>query len=189
VARDDLQDEGVSHFIDVIYAVRQHTSGVTVEVLVPDFHGREGLIRRLLTEGRPEVFAHNVETVERLSDVVRPQANYRRSLAVLRTAAETGVGSLIKSSIMVGLGETIEELTQTFRELVGAGVTHLTIGQYLRPAPEQLPVMEYVSPERFAAYERLAYEAGLSWVKAGPFVRSSYHAVDALQDRHAMLTS
>lgn len=181
VARDDLQDEGAGHFIDVIRAVRAGNPGVTIEILVPDFHGRVELIRRALEEGRPEVFAHNVETIERLSPLLRAQADYRRSLAVLSLAATLGAGSLVKSSLMVGLGETPGEVQQTFSDLRAAGVTHVTVGQYLRPDPAHLPVLEYVSPERFQSYEALALAAGFRWVKAGPFVRSSYHAVDALR--------
>ena len=181
VARDELADEGAGQFVAVIEAVRRSNPGVTVEVLVPDFHGREELVRHVVQGGRPEVFAHNVETVERLSPLLRPQARYRRSLDVLRLAAGlSATVTLIKSSIMVGLGETIEEIVQVLRDLVAVGVTHVTIGQYLRPDAQHLPVMEYVSPQRFSLYERLAYQAGLRWVMAGPFVRSSYHAVDAL---------
>ncbi len=185
VARDDLPDEGAGHFVEVIRAVRAHNPGVSIEVLTPDFHGREELVTRLLDQGRPEVFAHNIETIERLSRMLRPQASYARSLGVLRMAASRGSGCLIKSSLMVGVGETWDELRQAFRDLLEAGVTHVTVGQYLRPTPAQLPVMEYVSPERFGAYERLAYALGFLWVKAGPFVRSSYHAVDALRSHSA----
>ena len=180
VARDDLPDEGAGHFVNVIHAVRSQNPGVTVEILVPDFHGREGLLRQVLEQGRPEVFAHNVETVERLSDLLRPQASYHRSLAVLQFAASLALGSRIKSSLMVGLGETQEEVMATLHDLRRCGVTHLTIGQYLRPDPDSLPVMDYPSPERFHTYEQLAYGAGFTWVRSGPFVRSSYHAVDAL---------
>jgi lipoic acid synthetase len=182
VARDDLQDEGAGHFVDVIRMVRSHSPGITVEALVPDFHGREELLRLLLHAGRPEVFAHNIETIERLSDLLRPQADYHRSLEVLGFGASLRTESLIKSSVMVGLGETQDELLQTFDDLLTVGVTHLTIGQYLRPSASHLPVMEYVSPERFQSYEQLAFQAGFVWVKAGPFVRSSYHAIDALTD-------
>src|SRR3990167_4560978 len=160
VARDDLRDEGAGHFADVIRTVRSHNPGITIETLVPDFHGREELIRQVLETGRPEVFAHNVETVERLSNLLRPQADYRRSLGALAFAAALGTGSLIKSSLMVGLGETPEEVRRTLADAREAGVTHLTIGQYLRPDERHLPVMEYVSPERFQWYERLADEAG-----------------------------
>ncbi|MBI3321868.1 MAG: lipoyl synthase [Candidatus Omnitrophica bacterium] len=180
VARDDLQDEGAGHFVEVIRAVRRQNPGVTVETLIPDFHGREELLQRLMQEGRPDVLAHNVETVERLSDLVRSQANYHRSLRVLGVAASLAMTSLIKSSVMVGLGETPEEVMRTFQDLRRVGVTHLTIGQYLRPDPDHLPVMEYVSPERFQSYERAALACGFRWVKAGPFVRSSYHAIDAV---------
>ena len=186
VARDDLQDEGAGHFVDVIRAVRAGNPGVTIEILTPDFHGRAELVRRVLEEGRPEVFAHNVETIERLSPLLRAQADYRRSLAVLRLAASLETGSLVKSSLMVGLGETPGEVRQTFSDLRACGVTHVTIGQYLRPDPAHLPVLEYVSPERFRSYETLAREAGFHWVKSGPFVRSSYHAVDALRPLEAV---
>ena len=181
VARDDLRDEGAGHFVDVVHAVRRHNPGTTVELLVPDFHAREELLRQLIEEGRPEVFAHNLETIDRLSTLLRPQADYRRSLRVLSFASSLGTGSLIKSSLMVGLGETQDEVLEALEGLLTAGVTHLTLGQYLRPDAGHLPVMEYVSPERFRAYERLARQAGFEWVKAGPFVRSSYHAVDALK--------
>ncbi|MBI3331156.1 MAG: lipoyl synthase [Candidatus Omnitrophica bacterium] len=182
VARDDLRDEGAGHFIEVIRAVRGENPGVTVETLVPDFHGRDALVQTVVDEGRPEVFAHNVETVERLSGLLRPQAAYRRSLRVLDLAASRGGSCRIKSGLMVGLGETPEEMGQAFDDLRGAGVTHLTIGQYLRPDADHLPVMEYVSPERFAEYEALAYRAGFAWVRSGPFVRSSYHAIEAIQE-------
>ena len=181
VARDDLPDEGMGQFLRVMEAVRERSPGVSVEVLVPDFHGREELIRELVEEGTPEVFAHNVETVERLSRLLRPQATYRRSLQVLRVAAHCQRGSLIKSSLMVGLGETRAEVVETLDALRSAGVTHLTIGQYLRPDARQLPVMEYLSPERFAEYAQLADARGFAWVQTGPFVRSSYHAIDALE--------
>ena len=181
VARDDLSDEGSTHFVHVIHAVRDFNPGVTIEVLVPDFHGRQDCLDALLVRGGPEVFAHNVETIERLSPLLRPQASYHRSLQVLRYASSSGYAGIVKSSLMVGLGETEEELVQTFHDLLEVGVTHLTVGQYLRPESDQLPVMDYVSPERFQHYEHLAYTTGFIWVKAGPFVRSSYHAVDALQ--------
>ena len=180
VARDDLQDEGAGHFVDVLRVVRERNPGLTVEVLVPDFHGRSELIRRVVCDGHPEIFAHNVETIARLSPLLRPQADYRRSLDVLRQAASLGGGCLIKSSLMVGLGESLEEVQQLLQDLAEACVTHLTVGQYLRPDAGHLPVQEYVSPQRFALYERMAYDTGFQWVKSGPFVRSSYHAVDAV---------
>lgn len=181
VARDELADEGAGQFVSVIDAVRLTNPGVTVEVLVPDFHARVELISQVMAS-RPEVFAHNVETVERLSPLLRPQADYRRSLTVLRLAGSMAVGCLIKSSLMLGVGEQMDEVRRTFDDLLAVGCTHLTLGQYLRPSPWHLPVLDYLSPERFSVYERLAYEAGFRWVMAGPFVRSSYHAVEALRD-------
>ncbi len=186
VARDDLADEGADHFVRVVQAVRDRNPGVTVELLVPDFHADPNRIRHVLEEGRPEVFAHNVETVERLSPLLRPSASYARSLTTLRTASACETGSLIKSSLMVGLGETEEEVVQTIRDLRAVGVTHLTIGQYLRPSAAHLPVMEYVSPTRLARYGDLANAEGLQWVRAGVFVRSSYHAVDAVRPAEAL---
>lgn len=185
VARDDLRDEGAGHFVRVIEAVRGRSPGVTVEVLVPDFHGRPELVAQVMA-AHPEVFAHNLETVERLTPRVRIQAQYRRSLGVLRAARSmAGPRTLIKSSLMLGLGETREEVRQAFQDLLDACCTHLTLGQYLQPSPAQLPVVDYLSPERFAEYERLAYAAGFRWVMAGPFVRSSYHAIEALSEvRH-----
>jgi len=180
VARDDLRDEGAGHFVDVIRVVRERNPGITVEVLVPDFHGREPLIERVVVDGHPEVFAHNIETIERLSPLLRPQADYRRSLAVLQMAASCASASLIKSSIMVGLGESVSEVESAFADLRAAGATHLTIGQYLRPSADHLPIMEYISPELFNDYAQRARSSGFKWVKSGVFVRSSYHAGEAL---------
>ncbi len=180
VARDDLADEGAGHFVRVLQAVREKCPATTQEVLVPDFHGRVRLVRALMDEARPEVFSHNMETVRRLSPLLRPQADYDRSLQVLGTAATFAAGSFVKSGLMVGLGETIKEMDSVFEDLLESGVTHLTIGQYLRPDAEHLPVMEYVSPQRFAEYRERALELGFKWVQSGPFVRSSYHAVDAV---------
>ena len=184
VARDELADEGASHFVAVIDAVRGRNPGITVEVLVPDFHARRELIAQVMA-ARPEVFAHNVETIERLSPLVRPQAEYHRSLEVLRAARSMAGKSLIKSSLMLGLGEQMDEVREAFDDLVAAGCTHMTLGQYIRPTPAHLPVMDYLSPSRFDAYRQLAYDAGFRWVTAGPFVRSSYHAFEALLDASA----
>ena len=181
VARDDLQDGGAQHCYDVITAVRTAHPAVTIEILVSDFRGRRESIARVL-EARPEIFAHNIETVERLTPVMRHQATYRRTLEVLRLAHELNRGSLIKSGLMLGAGETAAEVAQTLRDLHAAGCTHLTLGQYLQPTVAQRPVVEYVPPERFTRLASLAYEIGFRWVMAGPFVRSSYHAFEALHD-------
>ena len=180
VTRDDLADEGAGHFVRVIEAVRRRNPGCTVETLVPDFHGRPGLVGQVCA-ARPEVFAHNVETVERLTPAVRVTAQYRRSLDVLRLAADRAQGSLIKSSLMLGLGEREDEVQRACDDLVEVGCTHLTLGQYLQPSAEYLPAAEYLSPERFEFYRSMALDAGLKWVMAGPFVRSSYHAIEAVQ--------
>ena len=180
VARDDLADEGAGHFVRVLQAVREKCPATTQEVLVPDFHGRVRLVRALMDEAKPEVFSHNMETVRRLSPLLRSQADYDRSLQVLGTAAAFAGDSFVKSGLMVGLGETTKEMESVFEDLLECGVTHLTIGQYLRPDAEHLPVMEYVSPQRFAEYRERALELGFKWVQSGPFVRSSYHAVDAV---------
>ncbi|MBI3324087.1 MAG: lipoyl synthase [Candidatus Omnitrophica bacterium] len=179
VARDDLADEGAGQFARVIDAVRARNPATTVEVLVPDFHGRAELIGEVMGR-RPEVFAHNLETVERLSPLVRHQAQYRRSLAVLAQGAHLAQTTLIKSALMLGMGEDVDEVRAAFDDLRAAGCTHLTLGQYLRPSAAHLPVMEYLSGERFAMYQQLAYGAGFQWVLAGSFVRSSYHAIDAM---------
>jgi lipoic acid synthetase len=185
VARDELADEGAGHFAAVIAAVRARNAGVTIEVLVPDFHARPELVARVL-DARPEVFAHNVETVRRLSPMVRSGADYGRSLRVLAMAAARNEGahgraaSFVKSSLMLGLGEEPGEVREAFDDLRAAGCTHLTLGQYLRPTPAHLPVMEYLSPTRFDQFRALALAAGFRWVMAGPFVRSSYHAIDAV---------
>ncbi len=181
VARDDLKDGGAEHCHQVIQAVRQRHPGVTVEFLVSDFRGRRESIARVL-QARPEIFAHNIETVERLTPVMRHQATYQRSLEVLRIARELSQGALIKSSFMLGAGETPAEIEQTMRDLHAAGCTHLTIGQYVQPTVAQRPVIEYVPPAAFQRYAALAYRLGFRWVMAGPFVRSSYHAFEALHD-------
>lgn len=189
VTRDDLADEGAGHFVRVIEAVRERNPASTIEVLVPDFHARPELIAAVLA-ARPDVFAHNLETIERLTPAIRVRAQYSQSLQVLRLAARQAQGSRIKSSLMLGLGEREDEVRQSFDDLVEAGCTHLTLGQYLQPTAKSLPVIEYISPQRFAAYKAAALDAGLAWVMAGPFVRSSYHAFEAVQlepeKRHAV---
>ena len=180
VTRDDLADGGSGHFAATIAAIRA-ASEATVEVLTPDFQGSWDCLRRVL-EARPDVYNHNVETVPRLYSLVRPQAVYERSLELLRRVAEwrektPGVFfALPKSGLMVGLGETHDEVAAVMWDLRRAGCEALTIGQYLRPSPEHLPVERFVPPEEFEAYQQEAEALGFSAVAAGPFVRSSYHA-------------
>lgn len=176
VARDELPDEGSSHFAATIRALREEIPGVIVEVLTPDFKGKRWCIRRVV-EAHPDIYNHNIETVERLSPVVRPQARYERTLDLLRAVKNMDPTIHTKSGIMLGLGETHDEVMQTLRDLREAGVSAVTIGQYLRPTTDRhLPVAEYVHPDRFAEYERIGDEMGFLFVASGPFVRSSYNA-------------
>jgi lipoic acid synthetase len=180
VTRDDLPDEGAGQFVRVMEALRSLSKDLSIELLVPDFHARRDLIEKVI-ESSPDVFAHNIETVERLSGKLRPQGDYRRSLEVLRIASSMTKKSIIKSGIMVGLGESPYEVHGTLEDLLGAGCSHITIGQYLKPSEESVSVSEYVSPQMFSEYEKLAYKAGFRWVMSGPFVRSSYRAIDAIK--------
>ena len=178
VARDELPDEGAGHFADTIRALRAAIPGVIVEVLTPDFKGKRWCIRRVV-EAHPDIYNHNIETVARLSPTVRPQAKYERTLDLLRTVTNMDPTIYTKSGIMLGLGETHEEILQTLRDLREAGVSAVTIGQYLRPTTDKhLPVVEYVHPDRFAEYESIGDEMGFLFVASGPFVRSSYNAQD-----------
>ncbi|MBK8915468.1 MAG: lipoyl synthase [Phycisphaerales bacterium] len=175
VARDDLRDEGAQHFADCIAAVRSRLPQATVEVLVPDFHGKAELIA-VVTGAAPEVYNHNIETVARLQKKARPAARYERSLGVLRTAKAQNPRIATKSGLMVGLGETHDEIVQTLRDLRAHDCDLLTIGQYLRPGDRYLPVERYYTPEEFETLGRIAEEMGFSAVASGPFVRSSYFA-------------
>ena len=177
VARDDLKDGGANHFARTINAVREMDPSIVIEVLVPDFHAQEWCIDIVL-EAAPEIFNHNMETVERLTPLVRSRAKYRTSLDVLRKAKERSPKVVTKSGVMLGLGETEAELRQTMDDLRAIGCQVLTLGQYLRPTPNHLPVVEFVTPERFDAYGEIGRAKGFSHVASGPLVRSSYHAAD-----------
>lgn len=172
VTRDDLDDGGACHFAKTIQEVHR-LRGVTVEVLVPDFGGEIALVHGVL-EAEPEVFAHNVETVPRLYRRVRPGGVYQRSLDVIAAAA--GGPSVSKSGLMLGLGETLQEIVEVLADLRSVGCEGVSIGQYLSPADSALAVVDYVSPSTFVALERMAYAMGFSFVTSGPLVRSSYHA-------------
>ncbi|MBU2604097.1 MAG: lipoyl synthase [Actinobacteria bacterium] len=178
VTRDDLPDGGASHFAETIRAVRGRLPECTVEVLIPDLGGVRASIDAVL-DAAPDVFNHNVETVPRLYARVRPQADYRRSLEVLEYAAERG-GVVVKTGLMVGLGETEEEVRSFLADAAGAGVALVTIGQYLRPSRDHLPVTEYVPPRVFEQYRSAGEALGLL-VESAPFVRSSYHAEEGLR--------
>lgn len=174
VTRDDLPDGGAGHFARCVEAVRCRT-GATIEVLVPDFDGRPELVSRVLA-ARPEVFNHNVETVARLQRDVRRKSRYDVSLAVLARAKRDWPRTFTKSGLMLGLGETTEEVIETMADLRSIGCDYLTLGQYLRPSPQHLPVARYVPPAEFDELGRMAGTLGFRQVASGPFVRSSYHA-------------
>ena len=177
VDRDDLPDGGAGAFVRTIEALRALPRPPTVEVLTPDFRGRIAEVDRILA-ARPEVYNHNVETVPRLYRSVRPAGRYRWALEVLERVATRGGGSIPKSGLMVGLGETEEEVLAVFRDLANVGCRVVTVGQYLRPTTRQVPVARYWPPEAFAELKRRGRELGLE-VIAGPFVRSSYRAAEA----------
>jgi lipoyl synthase len=185
VARDDLSDGGANHFAKTIRAIRDLDPQIVIEVLTPDFNGKEGSLR-LVLEALPDIFNHNLETVERLTPVVRSRAKYRLSLEVLRRAKKLDRGVVTKSGIMLGLGEMEKELFQAMDDLREAGVQVLTLGQYLRPTPDHLPVVEYVRPELFELYRQVAEQKGFEYVASGPLVRSSYHAADYHPTRRRM---
>jgi lipoic acid synthetase len=176
VTRDDLPDGGSAQFAATIRALHAR-SNATVEVLTPDFGGRAADLERVLDAG-PEVFNHNVETVPRLYDQVRPQAQYGRSLDVLRRAATCARRPVTKSGLMLGLGETEPEVHAVLADLRGAGCDVVTLGQYLAPSPQHHEVVEFVSPQRFQALRRRALAMGFRAAAAGPFVRSSYGAAE-----------
>lgn len=175
VNRDDLDDGGSAHFAETVRRVRDALPEARIEVLTPDFCGDQDAVARVLDAG-PDVFNHNMETVARLYRRVRPQADYRRSLGVLRFAKAHRPQALTKSGLMVGLGETPAEVEALLGDLRAAGVDVVTIGQYLQPTRRNLPVAEYVHPERFAAYRRFGLSLGFPMVFSGPLVRSSYMA-------------
>jgi len=175
VARDDLPDEGASHFAACVRAVRAVRPAATIEVLPADFHARRECIE-VLCQARPDVYNHNIETVERLTPRIRPQGRYRRSLEVLRIVRALEPGIVTKSGMMLGLGETREEILATFADLRAVGCEILTIGQYLAPSAGHAPVVRYYPPEEFESLAAEARRLGFARVAAGPFVRSSYHA-------------
>lgn len=179
VNRDDLKDGGAGHFAAVIRAIRDRLPECRVEVLVPDFQGSRASMRTVM-DAAPDVLNHNIETVPRLYREVRFGARYERSLEMLAYAAELRPEIPTKSGLMVGLGETDQEVVEVLRDLRRHGVKIVTIGQYLRPTLQHLPVLRYVTPEQFAEYRRAALEMGFEHVESGPFVRSSYHAADAV---------
>jgi lipoic acid synthetase len=175
VDRDDLPDGGAQHFVETIEAIRRASPGTTIEVLTPDFLRKPGALEKV-AHARPDVFNHNLETVPRLYLQVRPGARYFHSLRLLQQVKEIEPSSFTKSGLMVGLGETREEILQVMDDLRSAGVDFLTIGQYLQPTRKHHPVVRFVPPEEFKSLEEIAYAKGFLLVSATPLTRSSYHA-------------
>ena len=173
VDRDDLSDLGASHWAALIRTIRKECPGVTMEVLIPDFQGRTELIDIVIAE-KPDIISHNLETVRRLTPEVRCKATYDCSLGVIRHIAESGIRS--KSGIMLGLGETEEEILQTMDDLINVGCEVMTIGQYLQPTKNHYPLQEYIHPDTFARYGAIGKEKGFRHIESAPMVRSSYHA-------------
>src|SRR5438105_2788578 len=176
VDRDDLRDGGAGHFVDCIRAVREHSPGTTIEVLVPDFRGRDDRALEILKAAPPDVMNHNLETIPRLYKEARPGSDYAFSLNLLKKFKALHPNVPTKSGLMVGLGETDEEILQVMRDMREHGIDMLTIGQYLAPSTSHLPVRRYVHPDQFKAFESKAHEMGFSHAAVGAMVRSSYHA-------------
>lgn len=177
VDRDDLPDYGAAHWIKTIEEIRRLNPDTKIELLIPDFMGKADLIRQVMAT-QPHVAGHNMETVRRLTPSVRSVARYERSLEVLREIANCGITA--KTGFMLGLGETHEEILETMDDILSTGCQRLTLGQYLQPTAEHLPVKAYITPEKFAEYKRIALEKGFKHVVSGPLVRSSYHAAEGV---------
>ena len=182
VDRDDLRDGGAQHFVDCIRAVRAHSPGTQIEVLVPDVRGRMDRALDILTAAPPDVMNHNLETVPRLYKQARPGSDYAHSLRLLQAFKARFPAVPTKSGLMVGLGETDDEILAAMRDMRAHGIDMLTIGQYLQPSPGHLPVLRYVPPETFGVFEREAYAMGFRHAAVGALVRSSYHADRQAED-------
>jgi len=173
VDRDDLEDGGASIWVETIQKVKELNPGITMEVLIPDFQGKKHLVQQII-DAKPEVISHNIETVRRLTPVIRSRAHYDVSLSVLKYIADAGV--VAKSGVMLGLGETDQEVLESMDDLVAVGVKVMTIGQYLQPSLKHLEVQEYVTPEKFNYLKEAGLKKGFKFVESGPLVWSSYHA-------------
>ena len=173
VDRDDLEDLGASHWTKTLLKIKEINPETTIEALIPDFQGKKDLISQVIS-ARPDILSHNMETVRRISPMVRSVAKYDTSLSVIKLISESGITA--KSGIMVGLGESKDEVLQTMGDLLEAGCKILTIGQYLQPTHKHYPVAEYITPEQFLKYKTIGEKKGFQTVESGPLVRSSYHA-------------
>ncbi len=179
VTRDDLGDGGAFMFAETITELRNNNPGIMIEVLIPDFQGNRDALKTVI-QARPDVINHNIETVARLYSVVRPQASYKQSLQVISSIKHIESGIITKSGIMLGLGETADEVEKTMKDLIKSGCELLTMGQYLQPGLNHLPVKEYVTPEEFDLWQKKAKILGFKKAVCGPFVRSSYKSADLI---------
>lgn len=180
VTRDDLDDGGANHFAETIRQIKQKSPKLTVEVLIPDFLGNNSALTTVV-QAQPDIINHNIETVPRLYQDVRPMADYKRSLNLLKRVKKINPDIFTKSGIMVGLGETRDEVISTLKDLKSIECDFITIGQYLAPSRNHHPVIEYIHPDAFEEYKNIGMEMGFKYISSGPLVRSSYHAAEALK--------
>ncbi len=181
VNRDDLPDEGAGHFVRVIEELKRVSDNIIIEILTPDFKRTQSQAVEIILTAGPDIFNHNTETVPRLYRRVRPQGNYERSLQIFREIKKRPDKVLTKSGLMLGLGETREEVLRVMEDLIGAGCDILTLGQYLQSSGVGVPVEEYIHPDIFSAYKEEAFRVGFSWVESAPYVRSSFHAKESFE--------
>lgn len=181
VTRDDLEDGGAGHFVRTVQEIRRLNGGGTIELLIPDLNGNWNALTQIIAS-KPDIMNHNIETVPELYDRVRPQAIYNRSLELLRRVKAMDGKMITKSGLMLGLGEDDEQVTRVMGDLRAAGCDILTLGQYLRPSEEHLPIHEYITPEKFDALRDIGLKMGFRYVAAGPFVRSSYQAFKGMAE-------
>lgn len=179
VTRDDLADNGAKHFSETILKLKEYLPDSTIEVLIPDFQGNYDSLKTVV-DAKPDIINHNIETVISLYDRVRPMAEYQRSLEMIKRVKQLNPNIFTKSGVMVGLGETKEEISQVMDDLLEVNCDILTIGQYLNPSDEHIPIKEYVTPEQFKLYKQIGLEKGFQYVASGPFVRSSYNAIEGM---------
>ena len=186
VTRDDLQDGGAGHFAQVIKAIRATDKEITIEVLIPDFQGDFNALKKVV-DAKPDIINHNIETIPRLYEKVRPQADYRQSLGVLKNVKDLDSSIYTKSGMMVGIGETKEEVYQVMKDLRDYQCDFLTVGQYLAPSKEHYPMKEYITPEDFKKYKEKGESLGFSFVASDPLVRSSYKAVNMMKSKSSKI--
>lgn len=180
VTRDDLPDNGAGHFAETIKKIREYLPSSTIEVLIPDFQGDYDALKTVI-DAKPDIINHNIETIKSLYDRVRPMAVYERSLELIKRVKEMDATIFTKSGVMVGLGETNEQMAELMEDLLRANCDILTIGQYLNPSKQHLPVEEYVTPQQFEEYKQMGLKKGFKYVASGPFVRSSYNALEGME--------